>query len=107
MQFLERTFESVVAAHPPPPGGATPPSPFSAHDAVHAAAAYLCDNGAATGDLRTAVYAYNHSTNYVDTVLARAAAYRATPHPTAGDGARAAGTAPTVTTWPAQTGPAG
>jgi transglycosylase-like protein with SLT domain len=103
MQLIERTFESVVAAHPPPPGGATPPSPFSAHDAVHAAAAYLCDNGAATGDLRAAVYAYNHSIDYVDQVFAHAAAYRATPPPTGGDGAaRAAGAAATVTAWPAE-----
>jgi hypothetical protein len=81
MQFLENTFQEVVAAHPPPPGGATPPSPYSAHDAIHAAAAHLCDRGATTGDLRAAVYAYNHSRGYVDTVLARAAALPRHPTP--------------------------
>jgi hypothetical protein len=40
MQFLENTFQDVVAAHPPQPGGATPSSPYSAHDAIHAAAAF-------------------------------------------------------------------
>jgi hypothetical protein len=39
-------------------------------------AALLCDNSAAT-DLRGAIFAYIHSTSYVDQVLARAADYRA------------------------------
>ncbi|HET8631619.1 MAG TPA: bifunctional lytic transglycosylase/C40 family peptidase [Thermomicrobiales bacterium] len=39
-----------------------------------AAALYLCDNGA-PGDLRAAIYAYNHAGRYVDEVLAQAAAY--------------------------------
>ena len=51
MQFLAPTFAEVVARHPLPPGGALPPSRYDPHDAVHAAAHYLCDSGASTGDL--------------------------------------------------------
>jgi cell wall-associated NlpC family hydrolase len=61
-----------------PLGGAVPPSRYNPHDAIHAAAAYLCDSGA-PAHLRRALYAYNHSQAYVTTVLARAAAYRARP----------------------------
>ncbi len=77
MQFLESSFAATVARHPPPPGGATPPSRYNTHDAVHAAASYLCDHGAPT-DLRAAIFAYNRSTAYVDQVLATADTYRTT-----------------------------
>ena len=80
MQFLAATFTAVTTRHPPPPGGANPPSRYHPHDAIHAAAAYLCDSGAPT-HLRRALYAYNHSQTYVTTVLTRAAAYRTTPGP--------------------------
>jgi cell wall-associated NlpC family hydrolase len=80
MQFLADTFSTVIARHPPPPGGADPPSRYNPHDAVYTAAAYLCDSGA-PAHLRQALYAYNHSRDYVTTVLGRAAAYRATPAP--------------------------
>jgi hypothetical protein len=103
MQFLGPTFAAVVAAHPPPPGGATPPSPYVPHDAIHAAAAYLCDNGARNGrDLRAALFAYNRSGRYVDVVLARAAAYRATADRARADDAtrRAAPPGSIVTRWP-------
>ena len=70
-----------------PPGGARPPSRYNPHDAIHAAAFYLCDSGAAR-DLRAAIFAYNHSASYVADVLARAAAYRQT--------------LPTATAWAAQ-----
>jgi cell wall-associated NlpC family hydrolase len=93
MQFLAATFATVTAAHPPPPGGAHPPSRYNPHDAIHAAAAYLCDLGAPT-DLERALYAYNHggrdarrserSGGYVTTVLARAATYRTAPASDAG-----------------------
>ncbi|MEU9823301.1 NlpC/P60 family protein [Pseudonocardia alni] len=94
MQFLAPTFAAVIAAHPPPPGGATPPSRYDPHDAVHTAAAYLCDSGARTtperpGDLRRALFAYNHSTAYVDQVLAQAARYRAPAAPAPGSGSGA------------------
>ena len=47
-------------------------------DAIHAAARYLHANGA-PGDYPRAIYAYNHSTQYVATVLRHADAYRAAP----------------------------
>jgi cell wall-associated NlpC family hydrolase len=83
MQFLAATFTDVTTRPPPPPGGADPPSRYNPHDAIHAAAAYVCDSGA-PAHLRRALYAYNHSQTYVTTVLARAAAYRATPGPDRG-----------------------
>jgi hypothetical protein len=47
-------------------------------DAIRAAVAYLCAHGAAAPTrLRAAVFAYNHSTDYVDQVLATAERYRA------------------------------
>ncbi|MEU6355690.1 C40 family peptidase [Streptomyces sp. NPDC047072] len=76
MQFLPATFKSVVASHQMPSGGATPPSPYDAHDAVYAAAAYLCDSGARDDrDLTGALYAYNHADWYVSQVLTQAQAY--------------------------------
>jgi hypothetical protein len=84
MQFLQPTFEAVVVRHPLPPGGATPPSRYNAQDAVFAAAAYLCDNGA-RGDtnIARALYQYNHSAAYVSEVLRQARAYTASVNPTA------------------------
>ncbi|WP_258348988.1 peptidoglycan DD-metalloendopeptidase family protein [Saccharopolyspora gregorii] len=78
MQFLAPTFDSVVTEHPLPPGGATPPSRYHPHDAIHAAAFYLCDSGARHGDFRSAIFAYNHADWYVSKVLAQAEDYRAT-----------------------------
>lgn len=83
MQFLQATFDAVVARHPPPPGGQQPPSRYDPHDAVFTAAHYLCDSGAGRGDLRGAIFAYNHSQTYVDNVLAQAARYASAP-PTTG-----------------------
>ncbi|WP_040698606.1 C40 family peptidase [Nocardia vinacea] len=77
MQFLASTFESVTARHRLPAGGASPPSRYNPSDTVHAAAYYLCDSGA-PGDLRAAIFAYNHADWYVDQVLDQAARYRAT-----------------------------
>ena len=74
MQFLQSTFDGVVARHPLPAGGATPPSRYNPHDAIYAAAYYLCDSGAPK-DLRTAIFAYNHANWYVDEVLAQAKKY--------------------------------
>ena len=74
MQFLPATFAAY--ALPVPPGGADPPSPYDAVDAVYAAARLLCTNGAAGGaDLAGAVYAYNHSGDYVTEVMVLAAQY--------------------------------
>ncbi len=76
MQFLQLTFDSVVARHSPPPGGAHPPSRYNPHDAVYTAAAYLCDSGARDGrDLHAAIFAYNHAEWYVKKVLAQAEKY--------------------------------
>ncbi|MFM9442553.1 NlpC/P60 family protein [Streptomyces acidiscabies] len=80
MQFLPTTFRDVTARHRLPPGGSTPPSPYDAHDAVHAAAAYLCDSGARGGmNIPGAVRTYNHSDTYVAQVLAQAQSYTAGP----------------------------
>lgn len=48
--------------------------PFNYRDCLPAAAQYLLDSGA-PGDLRRALYAYNHSWSYVDHVLSIAVSY--------------------------------
>ncbi len=74
MQFLPATWAKyAVNAH-----GEGPPSPHNVNDAALAAGRYLCDG---SGDLRNprdlaaAVFRYNHSDNYVRTVLIWASAY--------------------------------
>ncbi|MCE7009920.1 bifunctional lytic transglycosylase/C40 family peptidase [Kibdelosporangium philippinense] len=74
MQFLHATFNGVVSRHTIPPGGANPPSRYNPHDAIHAAAFYLCDSGA-PGDLYKAIFAYNHADWYVKKVLEQAETY--------------------------------
>ncbi|WP_201295309.1 MULTISPECIES: bifunctional lytic transglycosylase/C40 family peptidase [Nocardia] len=93
MQFLEPTFEGVVARHRIPEGGASPPSRYDPSDAVHAAAFYLCDSGA-PADLRAAIWAYNHADWYVDQVLDQAARYRATTPSGGGDCSTVAAASP-------------
>ncbi len=74
MQFEPATFAEY--ATPVPPGGADPPSPYDPTDAVYAAARLLCANGAAGGtDIPGAIFAYNHSTSYVQQVLTLAESY--------------------------------
>jgi cell wall-associated NlpC family hydrolase len=75
MQFLQATFDGVVARHPLPAGGASPPSRYNPHDAIYVAARYLCDNGAGRGDLHSAIFAYNHAEWYVQEVLDQAKKY--------------------------------
>jgi cell wall-associated NlpC family hydrolase len=76
MQFLPATFAEY--AQPVPPGGAVPPNPYDPTDAVYAAARLLCANGAAGGtDIPGAIFAYNHSSNYVQQVLTLAESYGA------------------------------
>jgi cell wall-associated NlpC family hydrolase len=75
MQFLQGTFDGVVVRHPLPAGGASPPSRYNPHDAIYAAAFYLCDNGAGRGDLHSAIFAYNHAEWYVQEVLDQAKKY--------------------------------
>ena len=48
--------------------------PYDYHDAIPAIARYLCAHGA-PGDLRRAVWAYNHLDSYVDMVLTIATRY--------------------------------
>jgi len=107
MQFLAPTFAEVVAEHPPPPGGASPPSRYGAHDAVHAASAYLCDSGARAsparpaGDIRAALFRYNRSTAYVQQVLDQADRYRgpAGPTPAGPAGGGAGGRGPVAVSY--------
>lgn len=75
MQFLQSSFDGVLTRHPLPPGGANPPSRYNPHDAIYAAAYYLCDNGADRGDVRAAIFSYNRADWYVQEVLAQAKKY--------------------------------
>lgn len=81
MQFLPATFSQY--AYPVPRGGANPPNPYNPINAIHAAARMLCRNGATHNrNLTAALYSYNHSRTYVNTVLQQAARYRAAaPNP--------------------------
>ena len=85
MQILQPTWQDILVRHRLPPGGLHPPSRYDPHDAIHAAAFYLCDHGAGAGrDLHGAIFAYNHADWYVRNVLDQAHAYRgAQPTPTA------------------------
>jgi cell wall-associated NlpC family hydrolase len=77
MQFQPSTWASVIARHPIPAGGSTPPSPYSPHDAIYAAASYVCDSGGGNpATLNRAIFSYNHSNQYVADVLAQAQKYR-------------------------------
>lgn len=77
MQFLSSTFDSIVARHPLPPGGSHPPSRYNPHDAIYAAANYLCDSGArGSRDVHDAILTYNHAEWYVSEVLSQAARYK-------------------------------
>lgn len=86
MQFEPVTFHAY--SEPVPAGGADPPSPYDPTDAVFAAARMLCADGARDpARLSGAVFAYNHSADYVATVLglARSLDTSATSSPSAGD----------------------
>jgi len=77
MQFLPATFDTYATVGP---GGVSPASPYDAVDAVYTAAAMLCaDGGGTRAGLHGAVYAYNHSNTYVDTVLVLALAFGEDP----------------------------
>lgn len=74
MQFEPTTFAAYAVVGP---DGATPPSPYDPVDAVFTAAHLLCADGAGgSGEdgLYRAVWDYNHSTVYVETVLVLSAA---------------------------------
>ncbi|MEV0583568.1 lytic murein transglycosylase [Nonomuraea sp. NPDC050310] len=70
MQFMPRTWKHYGVDG----DGDGVKDIWSPYDAVPGAANYLCATGA-PGNLRKAVYAYNHSWSYVDKVLNLAAAY--------------------------------
>jgi cell wall-associated NlpC family hydrolase len=77
MQFEPSTFAAYATVGP---GGAAPASPYDTVDAVYSAATMLCaDGGGSSAGLRAAVYAYNHSTTYVDTVLTLSLAFADDP----------------------------
>lgn len=75
MQFEQSSFDGVLARHQLPSGGASPPSRYNPHDAIYAAAFYLCDNGVSRGDVRAAIFSYNHADWYVQEVLDQAKKY--------------------------------
>lgn len=67
LQFLPATFAAYAVVGP---GGAAPPSPYDPIDAEYTAAHLLCaDGGGKPAGLARAVWDYDHSTVYVDTVL--------------------------------------
>ncbi|MBO0694204.1 MAG: lytic transglycosylase domain-containing protein [Acidimicrobiaceae bacterium] len=49
--------------------------PWDPADATASTARLLASNGAASGEVRRAIFSYNHDPGYVDAVLAHAAAY--------------------------------
>src|SRR5699024_5130736 len=69
MQFLSSTWAEVRTNHPE-----IGSSRYEAANAIPAAAAYLCAQGAANGDTEGALFAYNHSNSYVTTVQSQARA---------------------------------
>jgi NlpC/P60 family/Transglycosylase SLT domain len=75
MQLLEPTWDSIITRHKIPPNGLHPLSRYNPHDAIYAAAYYLCDNYTGHGDLRAAIFAYNHADWYVNEVLTQAHKY--------------------------------
>jgi cell wall-associated NlpC family hydrolase len=70
MQFLPATFAEYDWA-----SGSTDPNIDDPRDAIYAAAALLVDNNVRDNP-RQALYAYNHSSSYVDQVLSWAALYQ-------------------------------
>ena len=72
-QFEPATFATYGTIGP---GGMRPPSPYDPVDAAYSAAAMLCaDGGGTEAGLRDAVFAYNHDSTYVDTVLVLSLAF--------------------------------
>jgi cell wall-associated NlpC family hydrolase len=77
MQFEASTFAAHATVGP---DGAQPPTPYDPVDAVYTASSMLCTDGAASAvGLRGAVYDYNHSNTYVDTVLTLSLAFGQDP----------------------------
>jgi len=77
MQFEASTFAAYAVVGP---GGATPPSPYDPVDAIYSAARMLCTDGAGSpARLYQAVWDYDHTHVYVETVLVLAHALGADP----------------------------
>jgi NlpC/P60 family/Transglycosylase SLT domain len=77
MQFEPSTFSAYASVGP---GGTRPASPYDPVDAVYSAATYLCANGAGSASsLQAAIFDYNHSDSYVDTVLTLSMAFEQDP----------------------------
>lgn len=70
MQFLGGTWSGVRRRHPE-----IGPNVYDPRNAIPAAARKLCDDGA-DQSVRRAIFAYNHSNEYVDSVLDQARKYR-------------------------------
>jgi len=104
MQFLPATFAAYAVS-----AAGQAPTPYVLADAAVAAARMLCADGAARpGGVPPALYAYNHSSSYVDAVLGWAAAYQAGAMPPSGaPGGVAAAWALTQVGKPYQWGAAG
>ena len=110
MQFLQGTWDTYKVQAP---GGAVPPNVYDEADAVYSAANYLKASGA-PGDWPGAIFAYNHSSAYVQQVLSQAPSYytqgltaqgSATSTTTSGSGSAIAGSPFSVP--PASGDPAG
>ncbi len=78
MQFLSTTFARWATLAPGRPAGLTP-DPQNFWDATATAARYLCAGRPAVGDIRRAIYSYNHSGQYVEAVWDKAIAYGMAP----------------------------
>jgi hypothetical protein len=78
MQFLAPTWDRFQTAAP----GHQVANVYDPADAIYTAANYLCHLGAGTANvirLRQAIFGYNHSWTYVDSVLGWADIYRRNP----------------------------
>ena len=95
MQFLQGTWDQYKVQAP---GGAMPPNVYDEADAVYSAANYLKASGA-PGDWPGAIFAYNHSSAYVQQVLSQAQSYYT-------QGLTAQGSATSTTTSGASSGSA-
>ena len=71
MQILRSTWDEYKVQAP---GGAVPANIYDEADAVYTAANYLKASGA-PGDWPGAIFAYNHSSAYVQQILSQAAGY--------------------------------
>lgn len=86
MQFPRPDLQRRPRPTPDPTGRRLAASRYNPHDAIHAAAFLLCDEGVRRGDLRTAIFAYNYADWYVDDILEQAAKYAEAAAASVGNG---------------------